>query len=604
MNFKVTPTSFIYHGNSFSYYPLTFNFFTGLLRDDEEPSTLTTPIQLVAKGGHRIEMDGAKATTAKVMVNLPTTTQYHSWIRLPLKISPAIDVKKLEISTHVYQQNRVKVCFPQLDPKGIGYVHIEEYGLNGGAGGIGMDTEKLITDIVSGFNLVGMRPSTEMIQSWRPFISDFSTTLSNMTLDLKDTPSPMSVDSYDPGNYRSTFERIASQATNRRITLTRYGVAYLYIVGQIRSKIKQQQSLSIDPVEYPSHSYSVSLQPNLLQMLPLVATLNHLYATPIGGEFTFDIGSLAQIANVNLRFHPAFLDFENSKRTTTTGINLDDLLNEALQETNLKEADRKQANQQTQEKIRKTLSEVSNSLDHIECVIEDAKNQWHSLNSSTANYIVSMQEIIKSLKEKHTLLTQKLTILDDLAGADELIRAKRKECVGQATKMQDELDILLPKMQQEMEKVKRDAVRQESTLFVNPTGKGIRNDSGGQGHFRAPRGTTTHEGIDFSTIVGQDIVAPFDGYAMNRIGAKSGYPLVDIYPTKPYSEFDYLQILYVVKPETISSGVSRLVKAGGVVGVAANLQTLNYPPTVGPHVHVQLLKGDKKIDPTPFFFKG
>ncbi|EAL67009.1 hypothetical protein DDB_G0280935 [Dictyostelium discoideum AX4] len=583
---------------------------TDLLREDEEPSADASPattfsIQLIAKGGHVIYLNHPNAQVATLKVQLPDTAP--STLELPLQITPAIDVKQLAISTHDYQKNRVKVCVPRLDPKGKGYVRIEAYGLKGGSGGIELDTEKLITDIVSGFHLVGMQPSSEMINSWRPFLRDFSTTLSNMTLDLKDTPSPMSINSYDPGNYRSTFERIASHATNRRITLTRYGAAYLHIVSQIRTKIKQQQSLPIDPVEYPSHSYTVSLQPNLLHMLPLVASLNHLYATPIGGEFTFDVGSLMQIAQVAVCFHPAFLNFENSKRITSTGINLDDLLTAALQETTLQETARKQMDQQAQEKIKKTVGEVSDSLENIELVIEDAKEQWQSLHPPTDNYPASMQEIIKDLKDMHTLLTKKLTILDDLAGADEKIRAKRKELVVKSTRMQDEIDVLLPKMQQELEKVKRDAVAQESTLLVSPTGKGIRNDRGGQGHYGASRGGRKHMGIDFSSIVGQDIVAPISGKVVNFKGARTKYPMLQLYPSKKFTEFDYLQMLYVHPPVGINMGASYQVSVGDTIGIAANLQELGYSVEVTPHIHLELKKNVPgkdpiSIDPTKFFF--
>jgi hypothetical protein len=97
-----------------------------------------------------------------------------------------------------------------------------------------------------------------------------------------------------------------------------------------------------------------------------------------------------------------------------------------------------------------------------------------------------------------------------------------------------------------------------------------------------------------------------EGNAINRIGDETKAPLVDIWPKKRYPEFDYLQILYVDKPKEIQWEVSRYIKAGEVIGTAANLQTLTkpYPSNVGPHVHLQLRKGNNKIDPTPFFFKS
>ncbi len=146
-------------------------------------------------------------------------------------------------------------------------------------------------------------------------------------------------------------------------------------------------------------------------------------------------------------------------------------------------------------------------------------------------------------------------------------------------------------------------------LLVNPTGKGIRNDEGGLGHFGAPRKGRTHMGIDFSTTVGQDIVAPLTGRVRNLIGNTTGYPMIQIYPKKIWEEFDYLEMLYVDAPSGIKMGEFRQVTAQDSVGIAMSLQDprLNYPANVTPHVHLQIKKkmpGQAKpidIDPTPFF---
>jgi murein DD-endopeptidase MepM/ murein hydrolase activator NlpD len=112
-----------------------------------------------------------------------------------------------------------------------------------------------------------------------------------------------------------------------------------------------------------------------------------------------------------------------------------------------------------------------------------------------------------------------------------------------------------------------------------------------------------HEGLDFSTIVGQDIVAPLSSRVRNFKGdTKPYYPMVQIYPLKNLPTFDYLEILYVDKPKEVKEDVFRNVKAGEIIGTAANLQDW-YSPSVGPHVHLQIWKGKDKIDPTPFFFK-
>lgn len=141
----------------------------------------------------------------------------------------------------------------------------------------------------------------------------------------------------------------------------------------------------------------------------------------------------------------------------------------------------------------------------------------------------------------------------------------------------------------------------DSGLLDSPTGFGLRNDTGGLGHYGAPRGNRLHTGLDFKSIDGQNITSPIDGTVINRIG-DSG-PLVDIYPNNPNIGFDRMQILYVDSPPNILSDVTRNINAGDVIGNSLNLQSLGYPTSVGPHVHLQLWKDGIKINPTKFFFK-
>jgi len=213
--------------------------------------------------------------------------------------------------------------------------------------------------------------------------------------------------------------------------------------------------------------------------------------------------------------------------------------------------------------------------------------------------------LLNALKFQHESLMRKLAVLDNLAGVDEETKAKRKSLVGKVSSMLDEIDNLLKQIQEALEK-------QESNkkLLVNPTGKGIRNDSGGLGHFGAPRGIDSkgekrfHEGLDISAIVGQDVVAPFDGKVKNMIGNVTKKPMVQIYPTNTTFPFERLEILYVDKLEEIQWGVFRYVQAGDIIGTAANLGKW-YSSKVGNHIHVQIFKKDgiNRIDPKPFFFK-
>jgi len=59
------------------------------------------------------------------------------------------------------------------------------------------------------------------------------------------------------------------------------------------------------------------------------------------------------------------------------------------------------------------------------------------------------------------------------------------------------------------------------SIILNPTGKGVRSDSGGDGHFGAsrirrnrnkfPTGRGSHQGVDLLSEPGQDILAPISG---------------------------------------------------------------------------------------------
>ena len=139
--------------------------------------------------------------------------------------------------------------------------------------------------------------------------------------------------------------------------------------------------------------------------------------------------------------------------------------------------------------------------------------------------------------------------------------------------------------------------------LASPTGKGIRNDSKGLGHYGAPRTHGAHKGLDFQSVDGQDIISPIDGKVRNFYGVSSGYPMLQIYPSDPNIGFDYIEILYVNAPSGTQSWVLRDISAGATIGTAANLQGLGYSQGVTPHIHLQIWKNGTRIDPTPFFFK-
>lgn len=148
--------------------------------------------------------------------------------------------------------------------------------------------------------------------------------------------------------------------------------------------------------------------------------------------------------------------------------------------------------------------------------------------------------------------------------------------------------------------VTSEVVGEPHRTLVNPTGLGMRNDIGGLGYFGAPRGGRLHYGIDFSSVDGQQIIAPISGIIiyssyLNDYGILT--PVATIVPTDTNLSFNKAQILYV---NPIGEN-RRSVTQGDVIGQSVNLQSLGYPNTVGPHVHFQLKQNNIPIDPTWFF---
>ena len=137
---------------------------------------------------------------------------------------------------------------------------------------------------------------------------------------------------------------------------------------------------------------------------------------------------------------------------------------------------------------------------------------------------------------------------------------------------------------------------------MSPTGMGIRNDAGGQGHFGAKRRRTnangeeiiyTHKGVDYRCIPGQAIFMPFTGQIV-RVARP--------YANGPYSgaviscKRMTIKIFYFEPyPETIG----KIYKIGMPIGVAQDISQ-RYPDSgVTPHIHVQV----EEVDPDFFFWR-
>jgi murein DD-endopeptidase MepM/ murein hydrolase activator NlpD len=123
-------------------------------------------------------------------------------------------------------------------------------------------------------------------------------------------------------------------------------------------------------------------------------------------------------------------------------------------------------------------------------------------------------------------------------------------------------------------------------------------DPAGDGHFGAPRGDRTHNGIDYLCVPGEPVRSPVEGNV-----TKHGYPYEDDLSWR-YIEitdgFNQRHRLFYTKP---LSNVNELVAVGQVIGEAQNIskryedrgQVLNQ---MKPHVHYEVINGKGEyIDP-------
>lgn len=123
--------------------------------------------------------------------------------------------------------------------------------------------------------------------------------------------------------------------------------------------------------------------------------------------------------------------------------------------------------------------------------------------------------------------------------------------------------------------------------MISPTGKGIRNDAKGLGHYGAPRGKKKHKGVDYLCATGQPVLSPISG-KIERIA----YPYAD----KSYSGIvirgRHISIkMFYLKPMPM---IGEIVLAGELVGYAQDIskKKKSYLGML-PHIHLEI----ESIDP-------
>ncbi|XP_061892493.1 leukocyte cell-derived chemotaxin-2-like [Entelurus aequoreus] len=130
-------------------------------------------------------------------------------------------------------------------------------------------------------------------------------------------------------------------------------------------------------------------------------------------------------------------------------------------------------------------------------------------------------------------------------------------------------------------------------LCQGNSGNTVRSsDSWGQGHYGAPRGSRTHQGLDITCADGSVVYAPFDLTLSGELTVYTDVTKAAINSGINLRGEGLCVKLFYVDPDQTSGTVSK----GQRIGVMMPMQSVY--PGITSHVHVQLCD---KSDPTPYF---
>lgn len=126
----------------------------------------------------------------------------------------------------------------------------------------------------------------------------------------------------------------------------------------------------------------------------------------------------------------------------------------------------------------------------------------------------------------------------------------------------------------------------------------LRNDAAGLGHFGAPRGSRTHQGIDYLTEPGQSVFSPVTGRFIRTgrpYATDARYSLAVIHGGGLEFKLMYVEPLPGLTPGTP-------VRAGQKIGTAQNV-TAKYGGPMRNHLHLEVrrIAGAELLDPGTLF---
>lgn len=117
--------------------------------------------------------------------------------------------------------------------------------------------------------------------------------------------------------------------------------------------------------------------------------------------------------------------------------------------------------------------------------------------------------------------------------------------------------------------------------MINPTGRDIRSDTWGDGHYGASRGARKHEGVDYLAVPGQNIVAPVSGQLTRTV-----FPYrnnTNWMGCEIEGENCRIYLFYMIPDD---DKIMTFVTEGDVIGVAQDISK-KYDSKMMPHVHLQ-----------------
>ena len=117
--------------------------------------------------------------------------------------------------------------------------------------------------------------------------------------------------------------------------------------------------------------------------------------------------------------------------------------------------------------------------------------------------------------------------------------------------------------------------------LCNPTGKGIRSDKQGDGHFGASRGNRTHQGLDFLCEPGQIVRAAISG----KLSRSRPYHNDTEYVGCGIWGKKYMVKMWYFTP--YEDLIHDQVKAGQEIGLAQDISQ-KYGGSMLPHIHLGL----------------